>query len=99
VERESVRAFGEFDANVVFGALAGIIFRELGAKSAGLDADHGIDGRVEIRRAAELFCSNLVFLQGGAGMLDRVVREIAQEFAQGFRAVEDGASCNLIYLA
>ena len=79
VEGEGVGAFGELYADMVFGAFAGIILREFGAEAASLDADHGVDGWVEIWGAAELFCSNLVFLDGGAGVFDCVVREIAQE--------------------
>jgi len=63
-----------------------------------LDTDHGIDGGIEVRRAAELLCSNLVLLDRGAGVFDGVVGEIAQELAQGFRAVEDGAGGNPLYL-
>jgi len=74
VEREGVSALGKFDSNGVGGAFAGIVLGEFSAQAASLDADHGIDGGVKIGGPAELFCSNLVFLNGAAGMLDGVMR-------------------------
>jgi hypothetical protein len=82
VESEGIGALGKFDANVVFGAFTGIVFSELGAKPASLDADHGIDGRVEIGCATEFFCSNLVLLDGSSGMFEGVMGEIPQELAE-----------------
>jgi hypothetical protein len=82
VEREGVGAFGQFDTDRVVGTFAGIVLYEFSAEAASLDTDHGIDGGIEVGWAAELFRSNLVFLYRGAGMLDRVVREITQELTK-----------------
>jgi hypothetical protein len=70
VESECIGAFGEFDTDGIGGTFACVIFRQLRAKAAGLDANHGIDGGIEIRWAAELLCGNLVFLNGGAWVFD-----------------------------
>jgi hypothetical protein len=79
VEYEGIGAFGKFDTNGVRRAFAGVVLGELCAQAASLDPDHGIDGRIEVRWAAELFCSDLIFLYRGAGVFDGVVSEIAQE--------------------
>ena len=63
-----------------------------------MDTDHGIDCGIEVRRAAELLGSNLILLDRGAGVFDGVVGEIPQELAERFRAVEDGAGGNPLYL-
>ena len=82
VKREGVSALGKFDTYGICRALASVVLGEFCAQAAGLDTDHGIDSGIEVWRAAKLFCSNLVFLDRGAGVLERVVSEITQELAQ-----------------
>jgi hypothetical protein len=81
VEREGLSTFGEFDAEGIGCAFARIVFQKLRAQATRLDTDHGVDRGIEVRGPAELLCRNLVFLYRYAGMLNRVLSEIAQELA------------------
>ena len=99
VEGEGIGAFGKLNPNVVVRAFAGVVLEKFGAEATGLDAHHGIDGRVEIRGAAELLCSNLVFLDWGAGVFDGVVSEIAQKLTEGLGTVKNGAGSDPLNLA
>jgi hypothetical protein len=88
MKNQNVGAFGKLHPNGVGHSGSGVVFGELGAKAAGLDADHGVQLWVEIRLTAENLRGDLVFLQGNAGMLENVVGEIAEQFTQGLRTVQ-----------
>ena len=88
VERESVGTFGQIDANRVFDAFRGVVFGELGTKAAGLNANHRVNGGVEVRRATEFLGGDLILLQGYTGVIEGVASQIAQQSAERFRRVE-----------
>ena len=75
-----------------------IVFRKLDAKSPGLHPHGGVTLRIEARRAAKNLSGNLIFLERDAGVIKRVFSQIAEEFAQGFRAVEAMTINKFIYL-
>jgi len=62
VKGQRVAAFGQLDPHRVFRAFAGIILNQLGTETAGLDAHHGVHGRIKVRGPPELFGRNLVLL-------------------------------------
>ena len=92
MENQNIGAFRELHPDGVIDSSRGVMFRELGTQSPGLDADHRVQLRVEIRLTPKYFSSNLVFLQGRSGMVEGVVGKIAKQFAQGFGAVQGLAS-------
>jgi hypothetical protein len=92
MKSKDVGALGELNPDgVVDGEVTVVILGELGAEASGLDADHGIDLGVEVVLAAEDFGGDLVFLKGGAGVIEGVFGNVAKKFTQGLRPVEDGA--------
>src|SRR5882724_3400048 len=92
VESEGVGAFGGFHDDRVVGALRGIVLGQLRAQAAGLDANHGVHMWVEVLLASEDFCRNLVLLRGGTGMVQGMIRQVTEQFAKGFRAMESVAA-------
>jgi hypothetical protein len=92
VEREEIRTFGELDRDRVVRAIHAVILGKLSPQPSGLNANHGIKLGVKISGATENFRRNLVFLDGSSGMVQRVFRQVAQKFAQGFGAVQDLAA-------
>ena|SRR5205814_1977158 len=99
VKREHVGAAWEFDDDGVFGTVGVVVFGEFYAQASSLHPDHGIELGIEVRRAAEDLGRNLILLDGSAGMVERMLGEIAQEFAQLFGAMEGMAVHQLIDLS
>jgi len=91
VEREHVRTLRKFDDNGIPGAVSSIVLGELYAKTPGLDADHRIQLGVEIRRAPKDLGRYLVFLDRRSGMIQGMLGEIAEQFAQRLGAMQDMA--------
>ena len=88
MKNQNVGAFGKFYPNGVGDSGRGVVVGELGAKAPSLDADHGVQLWVEIRLAAENLRGDLVFLKRSARMVEGVVGKIAEQFTEGFRAVQ-----------
>jgi hypothetical protein len=76
----------------------GVILAQLYPKPSGLNSDGGIALRIETRGASQHFGRNLVFLQSDAGVIEGVFREITEQLAEGFRAVEAMAFGKSLYL-
>jgi hypothetical protein len=89
---KDVSAFGKFHDNGIFKSVRAIKLGELGAQAAGLDANHGVELRVKISRTPKDFGGDLEFLDGGAGVIDGVPRQIAKQFAKGLRAMQSVAA-------
>jgi hypothetical protein len=98
VESQDVGATRELDDDRIFGAVRVVVFGEFYAKTPGLDADHGIELRIEVRGAAENFGRNLILLDGSAGMVESMFGEIAQELTQLLRPMQGVAVHQLIDL-
>ena len=98
VERERVRALGEFDDDGVVQTLLPIELSELHAQAPGLNADGGIALGIESGGAAEDFGRDLVFLQREARMIQGMLGEVAEQLAQGFRGVQAMTINKFIYL-
>lgn len=89
MEGKDVGAFWQFHDDGIVHAIGIVIFRELCAQAAGLDADHGVDLGIEVRGTCKNFSSNLIFLDRHARVIENMFGKIAQEFAEGFGAVKD----------
>jgi len=89
VERQDISAFGKFDDDGIVGTLGAVVFGEFEAKASGLHSDGGIRLGIEVTSATEDFGGDLVFLERCAGVIDRVLGEVLQELAEGFRSVKD----------
>ena len=98
MERQGVCAFGQINADRIIRAFASIIFRKFRPQPASLDAHHRIHGWIKIRRPAELFGGDLVFLERCSRMFQCVVSEITQELAQGLRTMQNMALGKTFYL-
>ena len=92
VENQNIGALGEFDPHGVIDSRGGVVLRELGTQTPGLDTHHGVQLRIEVRLTPKYFGGDLVFLQRRAGMFERMVGKIAKQFTQGFRTVQRLAS-------
>src|ERR1700691_2037149 len=99
MEGNRIRSLGQFDPNGIFGAFSRVVLRELGPQAPGLNAHHGIYGRVEVRGAAEFLGRNLMLLEGCSGMLDGVVRQVAKQLAERLRPMEHAAVRDLLHLS
>lgn len=64
------------------------MFVQLGTQPTGLHPHHGIQLGVKVCLPAENFCGDLIFLEWYAGMVQGVVREVAQQLTKGFRAMQ-----------
>jgi hypothetical protein len=53
-----------------------------------LNADHGIQLGVEVSRTSEDFCRNLKLFDWDSWVVNGVFRQIAEQFAQGLRAMQ-----------
>ena len=84
MERDNVGSLGEIHNDRVVHAVDAVIFGELATQSAGLNADHGIKLGIEIIGATENLRRNLIFLDGGARVIESVFCEITKEFAERF---------------
>ena len=98
MESQSVRALGQLHQDRVFAALRSVIFGKFGAQASGLDPNEGVQMRIEIARTPENFGGDLIFLQRQSGMLDGMVGEVPQEFAQRLRTVKSMAIYQLLNL-
>src|SRR5215472_208041 len=88
VKSECVCSPGEIDQDLIVGALGGVILCQLPAKTTCLYANCGIQMRVKVAGAAKNFRRNLIFLGRGPGMVQRMIGQVAQQLAQGFRTVQ-----------
>ena len=91
VKREHVRTLRKFDDNGVPGAICAVVFGELYAQAPGLNADHRVELRIEIRGTPKHLRCNLIFLDWCARMIQDMFGKVAQQFAQRFRAMQDMA--------
>jgi hypothetical protein len=92
VKGENVGALGEFHDNGVLKSIRAVVFGELGAQASSLDTNHGVELRIEIGGASEDLGRDLEFLNGGARVIRSVLRQIAEKFAQGLRAMQSMAT-------
>ncbi len=95
MEGESVRTFRQFDDNGIGRSFRAVVLRQFDSQATGLNANGGIGGRIEIRRAAEDLSRQLIFLDRSSGMVERLLSQILKHLAQRFRSVKDGAVCEL----
>src|SRR5258708_2659237 len=89
VKSKDVGSPGELHYDRVLAAVYAVILGELSTQPPRLHAHHGIELGIEIIRAAENFRRNLIFLDRGSRMVQSVFRQIAEEFAQRFRAMQN----------
>jgi len=69
-----------------------VVLGELGAEAPGLDTDHGIELRIEIGGSTKYFGRNLELLDWRARMIHGMLRQIAEQFAKGLRAMQSMAA-------
>jgi hypothetical protein len=76
----------------------GVVFGQLHAEASSLNANGGVALRVEPGRSAKDLGSDLVLLQGYAGMIQRMFGEVAEELAERLGGVEAMTINKFIYL-
>jgi len=81
MESECIRAPGEFDDDCVAGPLVCVILGQFHAQASGLDSDGGVALRIEANWAAQDLGGDLVLLEGDPGVIERVLSQVAEEFA------------------
>ena len=89
---KDVSTLREFHDDGIFEAIRAVILGEFGAEASGLDANHGVELRIEIGGATEDLGGNLEFLDGSARMIDGVLGQVAKQFTQRFRAMQGVAA-------
>jgi hypothetical protein len=92
MKRKDVSSLGEFHDNGIFKSVRAVILGKLGTQAAGLDANHRVKLRVEIGGTSKDFGSDLEFFNGRAGVIDGMLRQIAEQFAEGLRAMQSMAA-------
>src|SRR5882757_1322762 len=98
VEGQDIGAFRKFHDDRVFGTVGTVIFRKLYAQTSCLDAHHRVQLRVKVSRTTEDLRRNLVLLNRSSGVIQYMLGEIAQQFAQRLGAVQDVAVHQLVDL-
>jgi hypothetical protein len=98
MESECVRAPGEFDDDWIAGPLMRVVLGQFHPQAPGLDSDGGVALRIEASRAAQDLGCDLVLLEGDSGVIERVLSQVAEKFAQGLGASENMTICKLLYL-
>lgn len=88
MENQNIGALGKFHPDGIIDSGVGVVLGEFGTQTTGLDTDHGVQLRIEVRLTPKYFSGDLVFLQWGAGMLEGVISKVAKQFTQGFRTVQ-----------
>jgi hypothetical protein len=98
VEGECVRSLGQLHHEGVIWPLVRVILFQLHAQASCLHSDGRVALRIESSRPAQYLGRDLVFLEGHAGMIQRVLREIAEQLAQRFRPPQAMTIYKFIYL-
>jgi hypothetical protein len=98
MEGERVRAPREFDDDRVAGPFMRVVLGQFHTQASRLDTDGGVALRIEASWAAQDLSGDLVLLEGDPGVIERVLSQVAKEFAQGFGTSEDMIICKLLYL-
>jgi hypothetical protein len=98
MESNNVGSPGEIHDHGIIRAVRSVIFGELSTQPPGLDAHHGIELGVEVIRATENLCRNLIFLDWSSRMIESVFCQVAQKFAERLRAVQRVAVNQFFYL-
>src|ERR1700690_196892 len=93
-----VAPLGELHDDGIVGAFGGVVLRQFQAKPSGLYADGRIRLRIEVCVTAIDPGWDLVSLEGGVGMIKRLLRQILQQLAERFRTSEAMTFNNVIYL-
>ncbi len=92
MESKRIAALGHFQHEMVVNPLGGIVLSQFCTKAARLHPYHRIYMRIEVFLASEDLGGNLVLLRGYTGMLKGVVRQVLEQLAEGFRAMEGTAA-------
>src|SRR5580704_3999764 len=87
-----ISALGEFHDDGVFESIRAVILGQLGAQAPGLDTNHRVELRVEIGGASEDLGRDLEFFDGRAGMIDSMLRQVAEQFTKGLRTMQGVAT-------
>src|SRR6266849_3822343 len=91
MESQKIVALGHFDQDRILAPLRGVVFSQLGTQAPRLHTHHRVQMRIEVLLAPEDLGRNLVLLRGSTGMVQGMVCQIAQQFAEGLRAMESMA--------
>jgi hypothetical protein len=92
VKREDVGTLREFDDDGVIRAIRAVVLRKLRAKASSLYTNHGVELRIEISGPPKDLGGNLELFNGRAGVLDGMLSQVAEQFAERFRAMKRMAS-------
>src|SRR5258707_14864344 len=98
MERKRIGTLGHFHQDGVFRPFMCVILRQLYSEPPGLDPDRGVALRIEPGRPAEHLGRNLILLECDTRVIEGMLREITQQFAQRFRAAQAMTINKLIYL-
>ncbi len=88
MEGEGIGALGDFHQGLIICAFRSIVLTQLCTETARLYANHGVHVGVEILLAAEDLSRDLVLLWRTSRVLNRIMGEIAQQLAEGLRAMQ-----------
>ena len=89
MKEQGVSALRKLYDDRVIRSLRRVVLREFGAQSSGLYAHEGIEMGVKIRRPAEDFCGDLIFLMRNSRMPDCMVGEITKQLAERLGSLEE----------
>src|SRR5882672_3018763 len=98
MERKQIGPLWHLHLNGVVNSLRSVVLGQLQAQSPCLYSDGGVQLRVEGSGTPEDLCGDLVFLEWSSRMIQRVLGQIAQQFPEGFRAMQGMAVRNLLDL-
>jgi hypothetical protein len=79
---DSIAPVRHFDDDVVVSAFVVIVIEQLEPQSARLHANRRIRLWIKIPPPPENFGSDLILLQGGAGLRQLVLRQVTKQFAE-----------------
>src|SRR5215471_7921925 len=83
-----IRTLGQVNDDGVIGSFVRIVVRQLNAQASCLHPHRRIALWVEIGRAPQDFGGNLVLLQSGPVMIERMLSQVAEQLAQRFGAAQ-----------
>ena len=95
---EGIRSLRNLNQDRIVDAVVRVVLGQLDAQSSGLHSDRGIALRIESSWTTQNLGRDLIFLERDAGVIEGVLRQIAEQFAEGFRAVEAMAFGKSLYL-
>src|SRR5579864_9701667 len=98
MKSKSIRSFRKIDHHQIVNTLVRIVLGQFDSQTSSLNSHRGVALGIEADWAPQYFSGDLILLDGKARMIEGVLRQVAKQSAERFRAAETMTICKLLYL-